>query len=59
MLTENQKDPLLQLIHKCEDEPLKKLIEAASKNWSNGNVSPLRNSYGVTVEDGHYVSLNN
>jgi len=59
MLTENQKERLLQLINKCEDEPLKNLIETAAKQWINGNVSPKRNDYGVTVENECYVSVNN
>jgi len=59
MLTETQKDRLVQLIHECEDEPLKKLIEAASKQWISGNVSPKRNDYGVTVENECYVSVSN
>jgi hypothetical protein len=59
MLTENQKNRLLALINKCEDESLKKLIEAAAKQWISGNVSPLRNDYGVTVENECYVSVNN
>ena len=58
MLKEIQKERLLQLINKCEDEPLKKLIEAASKQWISGNVLPKRNDYGVTVKDDCYVSEN-
>lgn len=50
---------MTQLIYSCEDTPLKNLIEAAAKQWIDGTISPLRNNYGVIVEDGHYVSLNN
>jgi hypothetical protein len=54
MLTQDQKDSLLQLIDKCEDLPLKNLISAASNQWINGNVSPRRNSFGVKVINGKY-----
>jgi len=54
MLTQNQKERLTQLIEKCEDRPLSQLIEKASVHWISGKVKPVRNKYGVELDNGEY-----